>query len=236
MERLRVNATEQEAILSQLALQLKSCDNISNFKPDFAKMLDEKEIIKPMVLIPSDIWIKMYSLVQNTDKEISWHGLVKRDEEYQIYTIYDILLFPQINTATATQTDDDKYSEWLLSKMTDPEFPFEDMRMHGHSHVKMNVYSSGIDDAYQKELLTKVEDGDYYLFFVLNQKFEMFTLLYDFKQNVLFKNADITIRVVDTNGENIQNWSKKQIEEYVTIPKPAVFNYNTKRGKRYGSK
>lgn len=239
MERLRVSTTEREAILAQLAAQLKNCDNISKFKPDFTKMLEEKEILRPMLLMTSDIYLKMYSLVQHSSKEISWHGLVARDKEQQIYEIYDIVMFPQINTATTTTTDDDEYAEWLVEKMTDPKFAFNDMRMHGHSHVDMNVFSSGVDDAYQKELLTKVDDGDYYIFLVLNKKFEMCILLYDFEQNILFKNSDIDVRIIDKDGFNISNWSKTHIDKFVTeLEQTRVTNYRHagKKGKYYGSK
>ena len=94
-----------------------------------------------------------------------------------------------------------------------PEFPIENLRGHGHSHVNMNVYSSGIDDAYQEDLVTKVEDGDYYLFFVLNKRMEMFALLYDFNQQILFETKDMDIKIT-TGYLDIKEWCKEQISMY----------------------
>lgn len=225
MKKLRLTTQEEQSLIQSMINKFKrDCNrNISTFsytKEDvdkFLKELSKEKIKKPIIRITAEAYVKMYELVRQSSVEIQWHGLVNKVSDIH-YIIYDILLFPQINSATSTNSNQNEFAEWQTKLIMDQEFPIEKMRMHGHSHVNMNVYSSSIDDGYQSELITKVDDGDYYIFLVLNKKMEMYALLYDFKQQVLFEGKDIEIQIQDHSGENIKEWCKNQIEEYCTNP------------------
>lgn len=230
-ERLKFKSEEIESVLETVLKKLKECKNISTFsitaKDLFGDKKDEfKNLVKPTILIPADIYCKMFALVEQSPVEISWHGLIHRDIENQIYEIYDILVFPQINSATSTTTDEDDFADWMSELIMDPKFPIQDLRFHGHSHVNMNVFSSGVDDAYQEDILTKVEDGDYYLFLVLNKRHEICALLYDCAQQILFTTHDLDIRVTDPNRKDIFKWAKEQISEFCEEEKKK-YNYGT---------
>ena len=107
----------------------------------------------------------------------------------------------------------------------DPNSDFENMRLHGHSHVNMGVFSSGVDDQYQKDLIKNTKDGDFYIFLILNKKREICALLYDFNQQILFKNNDITLTVLDKDGKNPNDWAKEIIKENCTYPEPKYNPY-----------
>lgn len=222
MKKLRANSNEREEFLKAIRDELYMGNygkiledfSIENIKTEFSKL--PEDIKKPTLIIPSDIYVQMLELINQSDVECSWHGLVDRNLRENSYLIYDILVFPQINSATATTTDEKEFAEWQTKLIIDPEFPIEDLRMHGHSHVNMNVFSSGVDDQYQKDLLAKVEDGDYYIFLIMNKKMEMCIFIYDFEQQILFEKNDIDLRITDIEGDDIRTWAKDELEQNVT--------------------
>lgn len=222
MKKLRANSNEREEFLKAIRDELYMGNygkilkdfSIEDIKTEFSKL--PEDIKKPTLIIPSDIYVQMLELINQSDVECSWHGLVNRNLRENSYLIYDILVFPQINSATATTTDEKEFAEWQTKLIIDPEFPLEDLRMHGHSHVNMNVFSSGVDDQYQKDLLAKVEDGDYYIFLIMNKKMEMCIFIYDFEQQVLFEKNDIDLRITDIEGDDIRTWAKDELEQNAT--------------------
>lgn len=229
MKKLRLSPTEREMFLSnvQNIVKKNTMEQLKDLS-DYIPELDETTIKKPTIYIPAEIMLKMEALVTASPVEISWHGLVKRHSETNSYLIYDILVFPQINSSAATNTDQEEYGKWLTEIMNDEdENKFDNMRMHGHSHVWMNVFSSGIDDGYQTELLTNIKDGDYYIFMILNKKREMCVLLYDYNQQVMFETKDITINIVDSDRMSITKWATTQMEQYCRKPEPIVTQQDT---------
>lgn len=250
MEKLRMNPDEKNIIIEAVKSYLDKVDQYSDIRilgSDFKDLFTKDNVVKPTLIIPADVYTKMFMFVDLSNVEIGWHGLVKRDEENNIYTIYDILMFPQENTATHTTSEDEEYVEWMTDNILDPDFPINDLRLHGHSHVNMNVFSSATDDAFQKSMISKVEDGDYYIFMILNKKREICVFIYDFKQQVLFKNNDIDLIIPDYNGVDLlsecKTEYKKNCREPVTYypgvkvtTKESYCKSNTvKKGKKHGS-
>ena len=220
MKRLRANDQEKTSFINKIIQKFTEEKtsiedfSIDDIKKEFSKIPDN--IVKPIVQVTSDAYIKMLELVNQSPVECSWHGLVARDEENDIYTVYDVMVFPQINSATTTTTDEDEFAEWQTNLIMDPTFPIEDLRLHGHSHVNMNVFSSGVDDKYQKDLITKVEDGDYYIFFIMNKKMDICIFLYDFKQQIMFEKKDITFEIVTLEGSCARKWAEEELKEKAT--------------------
>lgn len=222
MKKLRATPEEKTKFIEDLTEQLAWFNRapLSDFKIDdlvkeYSKL--PANIVKPDIAVTAEAYMKMLELVNQSAVECSWHGLVKRFGDK--YLIYDILVFPQINSATSTTTDEKEFAEWQTKLIMNPDFPIEELRLHGHSHVNMNVFSSGIDDKYQKDLITKVEDGDYYIFFIMNKKMEICIFLYDFEQQVMFDKNDITFRIVACNTD-IRAWAKEQLKEYAITERP----------------
>lgn len=217
MKNLKLTSKLKEHIIAETTKTLDKMQYLTDITFNAKEYLN-KTIKKPTIVISADLIYKMLTLVDESPTEISWHGFVHRNAEKQIYHIYDITLFPQINSACATNTDQTKYTEWLQKYITDPNSNFEDLRMHGHSHVNMDVFSSNVDDTYQQDLLKNCPENDYYIFFIMNKKHENCILLYDFTQQILFETDDITIEIISSDKKPIRNWAKKNIEEYCTTP------------------
>ena len=221
MNRLRLTKEHQELLIQEAINQIETANTIAELG-ELGKLLpplDTKKLKKPTIFIRANAYLKMQELVMQSDVEISWHGLVKRDIEKNAYLIYDILVFPQVNSATSTNTDQTEYAKWVQEIMMDEdESKFDDMRMHGHSHVNMNVFSSGVDDEYQKNLITNIKDGDYYIFLILNKKHDICALLYDYNQQILFETKDLNIRVITDTNESISVWAANQIKNNCKKP------------------
>lgn len=218
MKKLRPTIEEKTKFIEDLTEQLAwfNKGTLEDFKiDDLVKEYSKipKDVVKPDIVISAEAYLKMLELVNQSSVECSWHGLVKRFGHK--YLIYDVLVFPQINSPTATTTDEKDFAEWQTKLILDPKFPIEELRLHGHSHVNMNVFSSGVDDKYQKDLLAKVDDGDYYIFFIMNKKMEMCIFLYDFEQQIMFDKNDINLKIQACKTD-IRQWAKDQLKEYAT--------------------
>lgn len=223
MKKLRVTAEEKtrlvEDFMERLAWYNKGSIedfDIDDLKKKYSKIPDN--VNKPTLMISADAYIKMLELVNQSSVECSWHGLVQRFEENNSYLVYDVIVFPQINSATTTTTDEKEFAEWQTNLILDPKFPIEDLRLHGHSHVNMNVFSSGVDDKYQQDLITKVDDGDYYIFLIMNKKMEICIFIYDFEQQIMFDKDDINFQIV--SEIDIRAWAKEQLDKYAITERP----------------
>lgn len=216
MKKLRPSPEEKTKFIEDLTERLAWFNkgtledfDIKDIVKEYSKI--PKDVTKPVINITAEAYVKMLELINQSAVECSWHGLVKKFSN--AYLIYEILVFPQINSATSTTTDEKDFAEWQTKLILDPKFPIEELRMHGHSHVNMNVFSSGVDDKYQKDLLTKVENGDYYIFLIMNKKMEMCIFLYDFEQQIMFDKNDMEIRIIGL-GKDIRKWAKDQLAEH----------------------
>ena len=236
MKKLKLTEAEKNKFLTAIAEKLSK-----SFKTQGIEKLSIEDLKKEMLTIPENAklpkiyvtaaaYVKMLELVRQSPIEISWHGLVKRDVETNTYLIYDILIFPQINSATTTTADEEGFAKWQTELIKDMNFPIEDLRLHGHSHVNMNVFSSGVDDQYQEDILHKVEDGDYYIFLIFNKKSEICALLYDYNQNILFESKDIYFDVLGDGNEELRTWASYAIQENCkeaakVVPKKQSYSY-----------
>ena len=84
-------------------------------KLDIEDILDEyieqQNIIEPTVYITSNAYIKMRMLVDKTDKEVGWYGIVKEMPGLEAtYVIEDIVVYPQKVTGATVEQDDDRLS------------------------------------------------------------------------------------------------------------------------------
>lgn len=236
MERIKFSAEEVAEIKADIVKMIDECPNLLNFEISNKYIKEkcklDKKTTRPTLMIDSEAYAAMQELVKQSSVEISWHALVTREED--IFYLYDVLVFPQINSPVSTTTDDEEFAEWQRSLIENVDFPIEHLRCHGHSHVNMGVYSSGIDDQYQSDILTKVKDDDFYLFLIMNKKNEMCALLYDFKENVLFETKDMDIEIVNNDGESITERITELIEKNCIVNKPVAKYRDYIKGGYYG--
>ena len=164
-------------------------------------------VVRPMA------FVKMEHLIRNFTTEIGWHGICKRSpSDDSTYIIEDVFVYPPKVTGTNITTDETKHGEWLN---TFPDEVFNHMRFHGHSHVNMGVFSSGTDDDLQRDLISMLVDpNDFYLFFIMNKRMEVFVRLYDNKFGVVYETKDVTVTISD--GETDLDTFMKDSRSLVT--------------------
>lgn len=155
MRKLKLDEEERKLFLAAVYTRLKNhrSGNLENLTihditKELAKIKDTPPT--PTVKITADTYVKMLELIRQSPIEISWHGMVERVKEKNTYIVYDIMVFPQINSATTTTADEEGFAKWQTALLMDMDFPIENLRLHGHSHVNMEVFSSGVDDTYQE--------------------------------------------------------------------------------------
>ena len=174
---------------------------------------------RPQIFFDEDAWWKAMALIEQCDKEIAWYGFVDRDG--MNFTITDITVPPQTVTGTSVESDS---NEWALWAMEIDNEKYNKMRCHMHSHVNMGVFSSGTDDDYQKDMVTKNGDLNYYIFLIFNKKGDIFARVYDCADNKMYDDCD-----VDVHGyENMYTvWAQDEIDQQVTIKSAQVIYGST---------
>ena len=171
------------------------------------------------IIYSETAWNKQCALVKQCDKEIAWHFVVTKEteEDKAVYTIEDIIVFPQMVTGSTVTSDDTEYTMWICGLSDEV---FEKTRGHGHSHVNMGVFPSSVDTDYQNMLVQNLED--FYVFVITNKKGDIWTKIVDVEDNVIYDKTDID--VVYEAPEEV--WAEQQINQYVKAPTPApVFTY-----------
>lgn len=226
MEKLKLKESEREDFLDEIRKANYKTSLISGIVERYSK-ITYKDIKKPTIRISANVLEQMYALVAECDTECQWHGLVDRDLETNTYRIHEVLMFDQKNSGVSTDTDEDTYNEWLVEIMKTPD-RFKQLRLHGHSHVNMAVYSSGVDDQFQKDILKTLQDGDFYIYFIMNKKRELCIFIYDYEQGILFSNNDklSEIEIVLTNDED-KAFAEEAKELLKKHSKPSITTYKT---------
>jgi hypothetical protein len=174
----------------------------------------DKTIKKPELYFTADAYLKMITLVDSTTDEIGWHGVVERDGHR--FTVTDILVYPQVVTGSNIRTDQEAYNTWLMAQ---PDEIFNNIRYQGHSHVNFTVtpsdFGPGSDVHLYESILQTLRKTDYYIFMIVNKRREVFVMIYDMAQNVVFEKDDITIYVMLSNGQSLGNWHRTETEKHV---------------------
>ena len=175
----------------------------------------DKTIKKPELYFTADAYLKMITLVDSTMDEIGWHGVVERDGHR--FKVTDILIYPQIVTDSNIRTDQEAYNTWLMSQ---PDEIFNNIRYQGHSHVNFNItpsdFGPGSDIHLYESILQTLRDTDYYIFMIINKRREVFVMIYDMAQNIVFEKDDITIHVILNDGQFLSDWHRTETEKHVS--------------------
>ena len=119
--------------------------------------------------------------------------MVKRDEEdHSVFHISDILLYPQEVTGATVEAKDTEYVAWLDT--LDDE-SFNHRRAFIHSHVNMATSPSSKDEEVWANKLTQVKNDDFYVFQIMNKSGQIYSRIYDFKENTVYEPGDIETQV-----------------------------------------
>lgn len=210
------------ALLERLNKGLTESKTPTNVLTDYLNYPAQK------LYFTEEAWQKMYALIDTCQKEIGWHGLVKKLDENS-YQIYDIFVYPQTTTATTITCDDAEFNKWMSNFIMDPEFPFEDLRMHGHSHVNMRCFPSGTDQQLQDDLTKHLKENDFYIFLICNKQREIWAVIHDNAREIIFETNDI---IICPNEQ--YDWAAEQIKE--NIKEQKVTTWSPSKNVMYTSK
>lgn len=203
------NKQIQEAI-SMLRKQLKN-SKTTNSTIELKYKLPMADVPKATLVVEELAWNKMVALVDMCDKEIAWHGIVFK--ENNVYTVKDIVVFPQEVTGATVTSNETEYSMWLMQQ---PDDVFNNLRFHGHSHVNMATRPSGVDTSYQEDILKNLKD--FYIFAILNKKGDHWLSIYDVEDNIAYEDKDITLVLPDTE---VEEWAMEEIKTKVRAKQPS---------------
>ena len=194
---------------------------IKNFEVSM-DTIEKDKTPKITLLFKEDANRKIIGIIkQAAPTEVGWHGLTERTvEEIDgvlniTYTIKDILIFPQVVTGGAVDSDPEKYGLWQMNDVGRENM--RNMRYHGHSHVNMATNPSSTDTNYQARKMENLQQG-YYIFTIENTRGESWSKIYDADYNLVAENTDIVRKYEDKN----ESWAKKEFEDKVKKPAPVV--------------
>lgn len=197
----------------------------------FEQKLDlERKLENPIQVDFSGMaYAKQLSLLQNCSSEIAWHGTVRANEDRTVFTIENILVYPQTVTSATVVTDETKYQQWK-QLLNDDEY--NSLRFQAHSHVNMGVTPSGVDRNLYDSMLQSLSNNSFYIFMILNKKTDAHIEIYDLQNNAFYGNNDVVITV---EGIRIKQWYDAQYQAHVTAPAP-VTTYPSYQTPAYNSK
>lgn len=152
-------------------------------------------------------WAKMQYLVAAYDSEVAWHGTVKRVEAGKSdFVVTDIFVYPQEVTGATVNTDQKGYREWMYGTEDDPDsgLPdeiFNNLKFHGHSHVRMDTSPSPTDLEHQQSLVSQLDNDMFYIFIIMNKDNKRTVMIHDKAANTLFETEDVDVKVI--RDENV---------------------------------
>jgi hypothetical protein len=195
------------------------------------KYIEEQHIEEPTVYITPNAYIKMRMLVDKTDKEIGWYGIVEQVPGLESsYIIEDIIVYPQKVTGATVEQDENRMFEFETSLTTEQ---VNHKRFQGHSHVNMSTTPSGVDENFYQDLLSQV--NDYFIITITNKRNEYTTRFYDITNNILY--TDVPIYLIQQDGTLYETWfaeQKEKVAEHTIIRDENIINItkNKKENKK----
>lgn len=141
----------------------------------------------PRVGIASEALTKMAVYVDECNDEIGWLGTAYKNEEQNTILIQDVYLFDQdVHGATTEITPEglSDFAEELLSMGETGIEIWNNLKMWGHSHVRMGVTPSGQDNSQMETF--KQSGHDWFIRLIANKNGEMKIDLYDYKLGISY--------------------------------------------------
>lgn len=214
---LTAEAKQRALEIFQHLLEEATVEKDLSIKITAETICNTQELQKPIVFVTAQAYTKMLTLINNTNKELAWHGIATRVNND--YCIEDILVYPQTVTSATVDADEDAYAKWLMDL---PDDVINNLRFQGHSHCKMPTSPSGRDTTNWEKFVNLIEPDDFYIFCIGNQNNSFYWNIYDKRHNVLFENKDIEMCIIDERGNSIDDWCAESIDKYIKEEKPVI--------------
>jgi len=199
------------------------------------EVIENKE--QATVLFTQTAYIKQKYIVENSAQEIAYHGVVEKRAK-GIYIISDIILYPQTVTGATVDTDQQKYTQWIVNL---PEETLNSLRYQGHSHVNMSVSPSSVDQKFYETLIENIDN--FYVFGIQNKQGSNWFSIYDKDENILYEPEDLSWGIVGIYFGEIKDSIKNNISQTeiydasktatTAVTKAEKFNYNKPESEFY---
>lgn len=173
---------------------------------DYLKRSAEPAVVE----FTDEAMTKMLSIIMLCDKEVAWHGSARRLETGR-YIIDDVYLYPQNTSAASVRVTDEKYSKWCVDEVIHNIDRAKSRHFHGHSHVNMGCVPSGVDRDYQDDTIEMIQEGDFYIFAIINKKLNTWFKIVDRVDNVYYETAGHNI-TINTSSNGLQDICKDYIK------------------------
>lgn len=180
-------------------------------------LLLDQGIEKPTVFVTAGAYHKMMALIKGSNKELAWYGTAVRINKN--YLIEDILVYPQSVTSATVDADEEACAKWFMEL---PDETINKLKFQGHSHVGMGATPSGRDTTNWLQFANILKPNEFMILCIGNNKEAFYWNIYDKALNVFFENKDITMVVVDEQGNSISDWAKESVDKYIKEEKPVV--------------
>lgn len=145
-------------------------------------------------------YLRMSSLVDEFDSEISWFGLVEKKSP-KLYRVYDVLVCKQQVDGGKVDTKDEDMLDFI-SNLTDEQS--DHMHFQAHSHVNFDTKASGTDMQNQADILASMPGHEgFYIFQIWNKRGSINTYLYDLDENCFYDKNDIELVIEDPDYEDM---------------------------------
>lgn len=153
---------------------------------------------------------KMIFLVTCCPIEVGWHGFVKKNQVGE-YFVDDIILYPQRTSAATIVCDDAQYGLWQQELcLKDPDL-FETMRLHGHSHVNMRCFPSGVDKDLQDDGIEMLQENGFYIYIIINKRMEHYVKIADREDGAIYEN--VLVEILDDDIADLFDSYKELVRE-----------------------
>lgn len=147
------------------------------------------DILTPEIYISNKALAQMKAYTDNCSDEIGWLGTAVRTSKTE-YVIEEMFLFKQEVHSTTTEINPEglqEFAEELLQQENGMDV-WNNIKVWGHSHVNMDTFASGQDDA-QMNVFSKI-GHDWFIRIITNKKGSLKLDLYNYETGVVFKNLD----------------------------------------------
>ena len=165
----------------------------------------------PSVHIAAKAHDKMWALVQACGTEVSWLSSCRRQEDGH-FIIDDVFVPKQVCSICTTEVSRDGEAELLGELLqTDQHDAVKQLNCWGHSHVKLDVFASTVDEKQTDSFLRRREQRGKNLFIrvIANKWGDLFCTVYLLDIGVIVYNPTLCIEQSETHA--YEGWAREQI-------------------------
>lgn len=186
-----------------------------NLKYSGANRLEILQHKIPRVVMDLEAYKKMLYIVNLSNKEIGWLGLVEK-QQGNVLKIKDVYLFRQQVGATTCEITPEGIEEVVIDLLQSEngEELIENLKLWGHSHVNMATCPSSQDI---RQLNSFEQNGNEWFLGVIVNKSGDFNFTYaDYVTGIKINNLSWTVDVPGFNDTCMELEIKNEIKEKVT--------------------